>query len=135
MAWSNRWYSPVQALSCIPSKCSSVDLPAPDGPMMETNSPSLISALMRRRTKVLVGPCSKYFSTFRRTIRGELICIYIRLWGRAEIGSECTVPESKIKKGEDVLGGGTRVDVYQGVLEVNGIAEVGHSQRGQPGEG
>src|ERR1700730_13311114 len=88
MAWSRRWYSPVQALSCIPSKCSSVDLPAPEGPMMETNSPSLISALMRRRTKVLVGPCSKYFSTFRRTIMGELICIYIRLCGLAEIGVE-----------------------------------------------
>src|ERR1700678_3920307 len=57
----------------MPSKCSSVDLPAPDGPMMDTNSPSFTSALMRRSTKVFVGPCSKYFSTFRRTIRGELI--------------------------------------------------------------
>ena len=64
--------------------------------MMETNSPSLISTLMRRRTKVLVGPCSKYFSTFRRTIRGELICIYIRLCGLAEIRFECcTVPNQK----------------------------------------
>src|SRR2546429_736477 len=63
----------------MPNKCSSVDLPAPDGPMMETNSPSLISALMRRRTKVLVGPCSKYFSTFRRTIIGELIDTLILL--------------------------------------------------------
>src|SRR5260370_38096155 len=79
MAWSSRWYSPVQALSCIPNKCSSVDLPAPEGPMMETNSPSLISALMRRRTKVLVGPCSKYFSTFRRTTIGELIDTLILL--------------------------------------------------------
>src|SRR5437660_7964803 len=79
MAWSSKWYSPVQALSCIPNKCSSVDLPAPEGPMMETNSPSLISMLMRRRTKVLVGPCSKYFSAFRRTIIGELIYSYIRL--------------------------------------------------------
>src|ERR1700722_1227393 len=57
----------------MPSRCSSVDLPAPDGPMMEMNSPSFTSALMRRNTNVLVGPCSKYFSTFRRTIRGELI--------------------------------------------------------------
>src|SRR5258708_33364242 len=63
----------------MPSKCKSVDLPAPEGPMMETNSPSLISALMRRRTKVLVGPCSKYFSTFRRTIKGELIDTLILL--------------------------------------------------------
>src|SRR5260370_32209048 len=63
----------------MPSKCKSVDLPAPEGPMMETNSPSLISALMRRKTKVLVGPCSKYFSTFRRTIIGELIDTLILL--------------------------------------------------------
>src|SRR5580698_10695163 len=73
MGWSRKLYSPVQLESCMPIKCSSVDLPAPDGPMMETNSPSLISALMRRKTNVLVGPCSKYFSTFRRTIMGELI--------------------------------------------------------------
>src|SRR5271168_3773856 len=52
----------------MPSKCSSVDLPAPEGPMMETNSPSLISTLMRGRTKVLVGPCSKNFSTLRSWI-------------------------------------------------------------------
>ena len=57
----------------MPSRCSSVDLPAPEGPMMEMNSPSFTSALMRRSTKVLVGPCSKYFSTLRRTIIGELI--------------------------------------------------------------
>jgi hypothetical protein len=34
-------YSPDQALSCMPRMCSSVDFPAPDGPMIETNSPSL----------------------------------------------------------------------------------------------
>ncbi len=62
----------------MPSKCSSVDLPAPEGPMMETNSPSLISALMRRSTKVLVGPCSKYFSTFRSVRIGELI-VYVSI--------------------------------------------------------
>ena len=41
---------PVHALSCIPMMCRSVDLPAPDGPMIETNSPSLMSALIRRST-------------------------------------------------------------------------------------
>src|SRR5580698_2954386 len=70
MGKSSRRYSPVQALSCMPITCSNVDLPAPEGPMMETNSPSLISTLMRRRTKVLVGPCSKYFSTLRSWIIG-----------------------------------------------------------------
>src|ERR1700735_2860745 len=52
----------------MPIKWRSVDLPAPEGPMMETNSPSLISTLMRRRTNVLVGPCSKYFSILRNEI-------------------------------------------------------------------
>ena len=33
-----------------PRMLSSVDFPAPDGPMMVTNSPSLISTLMRRST-------------------------------------------------------------------------------------
>src|SRR5271156_3311894 len=65
----------------MPSKCSSVDLPAPEGPMMETNSPSLISTLMRRSTKVLVGPCSKYFSTFRSVRIGELI-VYVPIVGQ-----------------------------------------------------
>src|SRR5580704_723216 len=59
----------------MPSRCSSVDLPAPEGPMMDMNSPSFTSALTRRNTKVLVGPCSKYFSTLRRTIIGELILV------------------------------------------------------------
>src|ERR1700733_2948396 len=68
MGKSRSRYSPVQALSCMPITCSKVDLPAPEGPMMETNSPSLIWTLMRRRTKVLVGPCSKYFSTLRSWI-------------------------------------------------------------------
>src|SRR5579862_1559427 len=68
MGKSSSLYSPVQALSCMPITCNSVDLPAPEGPMIETNSPSLISTLMRRKTKVLVGPCSKYFSTLRNWI-------------------------------------------------------------------
>ena len=38
--------------------CSSVDLPAPDGPMIETNSPSLMSTLMRRSTYVRLVPCA-----------------------------------------------------------------------------
>src|SRR5580704_17392108 len=78
MGWSRKVYSPVQLESCMPIKCSSVDLPAPEGPMMETNSPSLISALMRRSTNVLVGPCSKYFSTFRSVRIGELI-VYVSI--------------------------------------------------------
>ena len=43
-------YSPVQPKSCMPNKCKRVDLPAPDGPMTETKSPSSMSRLMSRRT-------------------------------------------------------------------------------------
>src|SRR5262245_18368324 len=52
----------------MPRIWSSVDLPAPDGPMIETNSPSLMSALMRRRTNVRPTPCGYDFSTDRRDI-------------------------------------------------------------------
>ena len=34
-----------------------VDFPAPDGPMMETNSPSLMTAFTLRSTNDLEGPC------------------------------------------------------------------------------
>jgi hypothetical protein len=37
---------------------SSVDLPAPDGPMIDTNSPSLMSSVTRRNTHVRVVPCA-----------------------------------------------------------------------------
>ena len=40
--------SALQALSCRPRMCSRVDLPAPEGPMIETNSPGLISSVIRR---------------------------------------------------------------------------------------
>ncbi len=42
----------------MPRMLSSVDFPAPDGPMMVMNSPSLTCRLMRRRTKNLLLPAS-----------------------------------------------------------------------------
>src|SRR5213594_1410501 len=45
--------------------CSSVDLPAPEGPMIDTKSPSSMSRLIRRRTKVLPGPWTYDFSMLR----------------------------------------------------------------------
>src|SRR5688572_24579144 len=57
-----KWYSPVHAASCIPRIWSSVDLPAPDGPMMDTNSPGLISTVIRRSTYVWPGPAGNAFS-------------------------------------------------------------------------
>src|SRR5262249_1833979 len=50
----------------MPRMCRSVDLPAPDGPMIETNSPSLRSRLIRRRTYVRPTPSGNDFSTLRR---------------------------------------------------------------------
>ena len=47
----------------MPRMWSSVDLPAPDGPMIETNSPGLMSSAMRRRTKVCPAPTGNDFST------------------------------------------------------------------------
>src|SRR5688572_30859583 len=49
---------------------SSVDLPAPDGPMIDTNSPGLMSIAMRRRTNVCPAPTGKDFSTPRMDITG-----------------------------------------------------------------
>src|SRR3954469_25726662 len=46
--------------------CSSVDLPAPDGPMIDTNSPGAKSSEMRRRTYVVCTPCLYVFSMLRR---------------------------------------------------------------------
>src|SRR5688572_1169023 len=54
----------------MPSTASKVDFPAPEGPMMETNSPGLMSKVMRRRTYILPAGVSKTFSRSRRLISG-----------------------------------------------------------------
>src|SRR5690349_8414664 len=46
----------------MPRIWSSVDLPAPDGPMIEMNSPSLMSSVIRRKTHVRLVPCAYDFS-------------------------------------------------------------------------
>ena len=51
-AWSKKRYWPVHAWSSIPRIASSVDLPAPEGPITVTNSPGAIFMPIRRRTKV-----------------------------------------------------------------------------------
>src|ERR1700743_3118343 len=50
---------------------SNVDLPAPDGPMIVTNSPGMISSDTRRNKKNLFGPASIDFSRFRNEIKGS----------------------------------------------------------------
>src|SRR5437867_1875874 len=52
--------------------CRTVDLPAPDGPMTETNSPSLMSTFTRRRTYVRPTPCGYDFSMFLSDISMSL---------------------------------------------------------------
>jgi len=53
---SSNKYSPSDASSKSPKIWSSVDFPEPEGPMIEINSPSLISRLMFRRTYVFPKP-------------------------------------------------------------------------------
>src|SRR5688572_32153158 len=65
-------YSPDQALSWRPRMCRSVDLPAPDGPMIDTNSPGLMSSVIRRSTYDWPLPTGYDFSTPRSDIRGVL---------------------------------------------------------------
>src|SRR5436190_18923040 len=67
-----KWYSPAHAASCMPRMWRSVDLPAPDGPMIDTNSPGLMSSVMRRSTYVCPGPTGKDFSTARVDMSGVL---------------------------------------------------------------
>src|SRR5271169_3669174 len=112
----------------MPSRCRMVDLPAPEGPMMETNSPSLISRLMRRNTNVLVGPCSKYFSTFRRTIIGVIQVLSLNAPGLAS-AEGCSLIQKGCDPREDTIGhwapGGLRVyvldaDRFQGKSKLHG---------------
>src|ERR1044071_4624769 len=52
----------------MPRMCNKVDFPAPDGPMIDTNSPGLMSRLILLKTYVFVGPWEKAFSTPRKLI-------------------------------------------------------------------
>ena len=55
----------------MPMMLSSVDLPAPEGPMIVTNSPCMMSSVTRRNRKNLFGPASIDFSKFRNEINGS----------------------------------------------------------------
>src|SRR4051812_44166340 len=55
----------------MPRMPSRVDFPAPDGPMMVTNSPSWIVRSIRRSTYVVVGPAWKARSRFASRITGS----------------------------------------------------------------
>src|SRR6202035_3039961 len=67
-------YSPLQAASSMPRIDSRVVLPAPEGPMMVTNSPSAMWSLIWRSTKVCTGPVWYAFSRFVSRIIGSLPC-------------------------------------------------------------
>src|SRR4051794_35458488 len=57
----------------MPRIASNVDLPAPDGPMIETNSRGWISPVMRRSTKVRPAGVSNTFSMLRNEMSGPTI--------------------------------------------------------------
>src|SRR5258708_7307393 len=105
----------------MPSRCSSVDLPAPDGPMTEMKSPSRISRLMRRRTKVLVGPCSKYFSTLRSWIIRQNTGI-LEFWNERG-GLKPTPPSGALMQPRDGvlrdIAEVTALDAFDRILNMN----------------
>src|SRR3982750_2602669 len=57
----------------MPSIERSVDLPAPDGPMIEMNSPGCTSKVMRRRTYIRPAGVSNTFSRFRMAMSGPVM--------------------------------------------------------------
>src|SRR6185436_17314303 len=65
--------SPVHALSSMPRIASSVDFPAPDGPMIDTNSPGWMSPEIRRNTYDRPAAVSNTFSMLRIEISGPTI--------------------------------------------------------------
>ena len=79
---------------------SSVDLPAPDGPMIETNSPGVMSKAIRRSTNVWPAPTGNDFSTPRMDITG--------------------VPGSRLPGLGDAVGGGT-LEEHAGLLARSGV--------------
>src|SRR5215471_19667547 len=84
--------SPDQEWSSIPRIDRSVDLPAPDGPMTVTNSPSSIASSMRRRTKVSPARVRNDFSRFWTSIMGELLFAsegFDRIDARRAAGGQC----------------------------------------------
>src|SRR5207253_3060906 len=66
--WSRKRYSPVQSPSSMPSTASRVDFPAPDGPMMETNSPAAMSRVICRRMNSRPFPWEMDLSRFLSSI-------------------------------------------------------------------
>src|SRR5258708_1086821 len=61
----------------MPRMLRSVDFPAPEGPMMVTNTSGWMSRVMRRRTKNLCAPASKDFSMFFNWMRGCTFAPYL----------------------------------------------------------
>src|SRR6476620_1397273 len=84
---------PLVGLSKPPSKCNSVDLPQPDGPIIATNSPSPTS-----KDKPLRAGTSSFpilYDFFRSTVRriGFMVLLLkacpARLFGLRRLGSDC----------------------------------------------
>src|SRR5689334_22546271 len=68
----------------------SVDLPAPDGPMIEMNSPGCTSSTMRRKTYIRPAGVSKTFSRLRMAMSGPVIGA-----GSAAANRDCVDEENK----------------------------------------
>src|SRR3954471_7707678 len=68
----------------------SVDLPAPDGPMIEMNSPGCTSKVMRRRTYMRPAGVSNTFSRFRMAMSGPVMGA-----GSAAASRDCVDEENR----------------------------------------
>src|ERR1051325_1069738 len=87
----------------MPRMASSVDLPAPDGPMKVTNSPSAMSSVMRRKTNVCPAAVLYDFSTSRSEIKGVIgnapgSCV-LRLGGHDVLVDHAAVEEANGARG------------------------------------
>src|SRR5215831_6696652 len=135
--------SPDQEWSSIPRIDRSVDLPAPDGPMTVTNSPSSITSSMRRRTKVSPARVLKDFSRFWTSIMGELLFAsegFDRIdAGGAQRGNEAgrerdqAQRENDRNEGRRVRGADAIEEAGQDAAQRDGGAKTdGHTQEGRP---
>src|SRR5689334_20933708 len=79
----------------------SVDLPAPEGPMMEMNSPGCTSKVMRRSTYIRPAGVSKTFSRLRMAMSGPVMGA-----ASAAASRDCVDEENKPMGGSRSADGG-----------------------------
>src|SRR5437773_204881 len=85
----------------MPRMERSVDLPAPEGPMTEMNSPGWTSTVIRRSTNMRPAGVSKTFSRLRIAMSGPVIGA-----GSAAANRDCVDEENKPMESSEGSGDG-----------------------------